>query len=57
MDVDDMGAWIGLVGVVAGALVAFLSQYLIRNFEARERRDTLLPEQLAMIICIVGRLP
>jgi hypothetical protein len=47
-----MGAWIGLVGVVAGALVALVSQYLIRNSETRERRDTLLLEQLAMIIAL-----
>src|SRR5271169_555933 len=47
-----MGAWIGLVGVVAGALVALVSQYVIRNSEARERRDTLLLEQLAMVIAL-----
>jgi hypothetical protein len=47
-----MGAWIGLVGVVAGALVALVSQYLIRNSEARERRGTLLLEQLAMVIAL-----
>ena len=52
MDEDDMGAWIGLVGVVAGALVALVSQYIIRNSEARERRSTLLLEQLAMIIAL-----
>jgi hypothetical protein len=52
MGEDDMGAWIGLVGVVAGALVALVSQYLIRNSEARERRDTLLLEQLAMVIAL-----
>ena len=54
MGEDDMGAWIGLVGVVAGALIALVSQYLIRNSEARERRDTLLLEQLAMIIALSG---
>ena len=54
MGEDDMGVWIGLVGVVAGALIALVSQYLIRNSEARERRDTLLLEQLAMIIALSG---
>ena len=54
MGEDDMGAWIGLVGVVAGALIALVSQYLIRNSEARERRDALLLEQLAMIITLSG---
>jgi hypothetical protein len=52
VDEDDMGAWIGLVGVVAGAFVALVSQYLIRNSEARERRETLLLEQLAMVIAL-----
>jgi len=47
-----MGAWIGLVGVVAGALVALVSQYIIRNSEARERRDALLLKQLAMVIAL-----
>ena len=54
MGEDDMGAWIGLVGVVAGALIALVSQYLIRNSEARERRDALLLEQLAIIIALSG---
>jgi hypothetical protein len=52
MGEDDMGAWIGLVGVVAGALVALVSQYLIRNSEARDRRDALLLEQLTMVIAL-----
>ena len=54
MGEDDMGVWIGLVGVVAGALIALVSQYLIRNSEARERKDALLLEQLAMIIALSG---
>jgi hypothetical protein len=47
-----MGAWIGLVGVVAGALVALVSQYLVRNSEARERKDMLLLEQLAVLVAL-----
>ena len=47
-----MGAWIGLVGVVAGALLTLASQHLIRNSEIRERRDTFLLEQLAIIVAL-----
>src|SRR5450631_2550418 len=47
-----MSAWIGLVGVVAGAFVALISQYLVRNSEARERKDALLLEQLAVLVAL-----
>ena len=48
----DMSAWIGLIGVAAGALVALIGQYLVRNSEARERRDTILLEQLATLVAL-----
>src|SRR6185437_16823434 len=34
---SDMDAWIGLVGVIAGALVGLSGQYLMRRTEAHER--------------------
>ena len=48
----SMSAWIGLVGVVAGALAAFIGQYFVRNSESRERKDTLLLEQLAVLLAL-----
>jgi hypothetical protein len=48
----DMSAWIGLIGVAAGALAALIGQYLVRNSEARERRDTILLEQLATLVAL-----
>ena len=47
-----MGAWIGLAGVIAGALVAFVSQYVLRGAETRDRRDSLVLEQLATLIAM-----
>jgi hypothetical protein len=47
-----MGEWAGLIGVIAGALVAFASQYIVRNSAARERKDALLLEQLAIVIAL-----
>lgn len=47
-----MAAWIGLAGVVAGALVALGGQYLLRRTESQERNDTLLLEQFALIIAL-----
>jgi hypothetical protein len=44
--------WIGLAGVVAGALIAFVGQYLLRRTESQERNDTFLLEQLALIIAL-----
>lgn len=47
-----MAAWIGLVGVVAGALIAFGGQYLARRTERQERNDALLLEQFALVIAL-----
>jgi hypothetical protein len=47
-----MAAWIGLVGVVTGALIAFGGQYLIGRTERQERNDTLLLEQFALVIAL-----
>jgi hypothetical protein len=47
-----MGAWIGLVGVVAGTLVAFIGQYIVRNSDSRERREAHLLEQLAILLAL-----
>lgn len=47
-----MTEWIGLAGVVAGALLAFSGQYLLRRTERQERNDTLLLEQFALIIAL-----
>ena len=47
-----MTAVIGLVGVVAGALIALGGQYLLRRSESQERNDTLLLEQFALIIAL-----
>jgi hypothetical protein len=47
-----VAAWIGLVGVVAGALIAFGGQYLMRRSDRQERSDTLLLEQFAQVIAL-----
>ena len=47
-----MAEWIGLVGVLAGALIAFGGQYLLRRTERQERNDTLLLEQFALIVAL-----
>ncbi len=47
-----MAAWAGLVGVVAGALIAFAGQYVMGRGEKQERFDALLLEQFAVIIAL-----
>lgn len=47
-----VAAWIGLVGVVAGALIAFGGQYLMRHADRQERSDALLLEQFAQVIAL-----
>lgn len=47
-----MTAWIGLAGVIAGALIAFGGQYLMRRTERHERYDALLLEQFGLIIAL-----
>jgi hypothetical protein len=46
-----MAAWVGLVGVVTGALFAFASQYVLRRVEKKGQYETLLLEQFT---CIIG---
>ena len=47
-----MAAWAGLAGVVAGALIAFAGQYVMRRVERQERFDSLLLEQFAAIVAL-----
>lgn len=47
-----MDAWIGLAGVVAGAFIAFVGQYMMRRSEMRERSEALLLEQAAVIAAL-----
>lgn len=47
-----MAAWVGLAGVVAGALIAFAGQLAMQRRGERDRFDSLLLEQFAMIIAI-----
>lgn len=45
-----MQAWAGLVGVVAGAVLALLGQHFLRRSDARERLGLLLLEQCSFLI-------
>jgi hypothetical protein len=45
-----MGAWMGLVGVVAGATLAMVGQHFGRKSEARERMGLLLLEQCSLLV-------
>ena len=47
-----MAGWIGLAGVVAGALIALGGQYFLRRTERQDRNDALLLEQFALIIAL-----
>jgi hypothetical protein len=47
-----MAAWVGLVGVIAGALVAFGGQYLMGRSERQERSAAILLEQCAVLIAL-----
>lgn len=47
-----MATWVGLVGVLAGALIAFGSQYLVSKTERQERTTETLLEQCATIIAL-----
>jgi hypothetical protein len=47
-----MDAWIGLAGVIAGAMIALSGQYLMRRTDARERSEALLLEQAAMVVAL-----
>ena len=43
-------AWVGLVGVVAGAVLALVGQHVLRRSDARERLGLLLLEQCSFLI-------
>jgi hypothetical protein len=47
-----MTAWVGLAGVIAGAIIAFAGQYVMRRGDKQERFDALLLEQFADIIAL-----
>jgi hypothetical protein len=47
-----MAAWIGLAGVVVGALMALTGQYLIGRTERNERSTGLLVEQYAVVVAL-----
>lgn len=47
-----MATWVGLIGVLAGALIAFVSQYLVGRSERQERNEALLLEQCALLIAL-----
>lgn len=47
-----MATWVGLVGVLAGALIAFGSQYLLSKTERHERNTGFLLEQCAILISL-----
>jgi hypothetical protein len=47
-----MTAWVGLAGVIAGAIIAFAGQYIMRRGDKQERFDALLLEQFADIIAL-----
>lgn len=47
-----MEAWIGLAGVVAGALIAFGGQHLNRRSDIRERTTGLLLEQFSLLVAL-----
>jgi hypothetical protein len=44
-DTAVVAEWIGLVGVIAGALIALGGQYLLRSTERKDRNSTLVLEQ------------
>lgn len=47
-----MATWVGLIGVLAGALIAFAGQYLVGRSERQERNEALLLEQCALLIAL-----
>jgi len=47
-----MATWVGLIGVLAGALIAFGGQYLVGRSERQERNEALLIEQCALLIAL-----
>jgi hypothetical protein len=51
-DTVVVAEWIGLAGVIAGALIAFVGQYLLRRNERNDRNSTLMLEQAALLIAL-----
>jgi hypothetical protein len=51
-DTAVVAEWIGLVGVIAGALIALGGQYLLRSTERKDRNSTLVLEQCALLIAL-----
>lgn len=47
-----MDAWIGLIGALAGAAIAWAAQYVTRRSEIRERQASLLLEQCAIVVAL-----
>jgi hypothetical protein len=45
-------AWIGLAGVIAGAPIALGGQHVARQSEVRERTQTFLLEQCALLVAL-----
>lgn len=52
LETGVVATWVGLVGVIAGALIAFGSQYLVNRAERQERDTGLLLEQCALVIAL-----
>jgi hypothetical protein len=52
LDNGAVATWVGLVGVIAGALIAFGSQHLLSRSERRERNTGLLLEQCATVVAL-----
>lgn len=49
-DTGVVATWVGLIGVLAGALIAFGGQYLTGRTERQERSAAILLEQCAVLI-------
>jgi hypothetical protein len=47
-----MYAWVGLAGVIAGAIITLGGQYVTRRSELRERQKSLLLEQCALLVAL-----
>ena len=47
-----MYAWVGLAGVIAGAIMTLGGQYVTRRSELHERQKSLLLEQCALLVAL-----
>ena len=52
LDTGVVATWVGLIGVIAGALIAFGSQYLVSRTERQERNTGFVLEQCALVIAL-----